>query len=177
MIVVNQKYVIGLDGSGIDELIKGVQEYQKWLKERSQALIQRLAEEGYNLVSAGFEQAEYDGTNDYSVKVEPRENGARAVVAIGDSVLFVEFGTGIYYPDDHPEAAENGMVRGEYGQGKGKQRTWGYYGEAGTHGQEIEKKNGKTVVLTHGNPANMPMYKAVRQLEADFERIVREVFV
>lgn len=175
------KYLIGLDGSGIDEFWRGIEKYQRWLNEKAQELVLRLTQEGYEVARAGFENAVYDGTNDFSVSVEERGENARAVVAIGSTVLFVEFGTGITYPDNHPEAAKHGMGRGEYGKGHGKQRTWGYYGEdPGTNGVFATKKNGALkephVVLTHGNPANMPMYGAARQLEQDFGRIAREVF-
>lgn len=170
------QYKIGLDGSGIDEFIDGINQYERWLKERSAVLLQRLADEGYQITAAGFEGAQYDGTNDAQVTVEDRGATVKAIVALGATVLFIEFGTGITYPDNHPEAAKNGMVRGGYGQGKGNQRTWGYYGEAGTNGREFTKPNNMTVVLTHGNPANMPMYNAVKELRERLPALAREVF-
>ncbi len=72
----------------------------------------------------------------------------RAVVAVGASVLFIEFGAGVTYPDNHPQAAELGMKRGEYGKGHGKQSSWGYYGDPGTNGVVKTKKDGSTVVIT-----------------------------
>lgn len=80
------------------------------------------------------------------------------------------------YPDDHPEAGELGMKRGEYGQGHGKQHSWGYYGDPGTNGVLKEKKNGGFVVITHGNPANMPMYETVKELQDRLTEIAKEVF-
>lgn len=171
-----KKFVIGIDGSGMDEFQKGVEEYAKWLQERCNLLLKRLAEYGLTIADAGFQSAIYDGTNDVSVKVEDRGQNMKAVVAVGSSALFIEFGTGIVYPDTHPEAAKLGMIRGEYGKGHGKQRTWGYYGEPGSNGEVREKKKGGTIVLTHGNPANMPMYNAVKQIEQDIQKIAREVF-
>ena len=38
------------------------------------------------------------------------------------------------------------------------------------------KKDGSTVVITHGNPANMPMYETVKELEAMLPELVKEVF-
>ena len=38
------------------------------------------------------------------------------------------------------------------------------------------KKDGSTVVITHGNPANMPMYETVKELEAMLPDLVKEVF-
>ena len=80
------------------------------------------------------------------------------------------------HPDDHPEAGELGMKRGEYGQGHGKQHSWGYYGDPGTNGVLKEKKNGGFVVITHGNPANMPMYETVKELQDRLTEIAKEVF-
>lgn len=162
----NRKVKIPLTVKGIEQAIKAVEDYKIWLKERSQVLLDRLAQAGFEVASARFAKAVYDGTNDASVSLETRSEGVRAVVAVGASVLFIEFGTGVTYPDNHPQAAELGMKRGEYGQGHGKQSSWGYYGEPGTNGVVKMKKDGSTVVITHGNPANMPMYETVKELEA-----------
>lgn len=167
---------VPLSQRGIDTLLREIESYTVWLKERSQVLLDRLAQAGFEVASARFAKAVYDGTNDASVSLETRSEGVRAVVAVGASVLFIEFGTGVTYPDNHPQAAELGMKRGEYGQGHGKQSSWGYYGDSGTNGVVKMKKDGSTVVITHGNPANMPMYETVKELEAMLPELVKEVF-
>lgn len=167
---------VPLSQRGIDTLLREIESYTVWLKERSQVLLDRLAQAGFEVASARFAKAAYDGTNNASVSLETRSEGVRAVVAVGASVLFIEFGTGVTYPDNHPQAAELGMKRGEYGQGHGKQSSWGYYGDPGTNGVVKMKKDGSTVVITHGNPANMPMYETVKELEAMLPELVKEVF-
>ena len=167
---------VPLSQRGIDTLHREIESYTVWLKERSQVLLDRLAQAGVEVASARFAKAAYDGTNDASVSLETRGDGVRAVVAVGASVLFIEFGTGVTYPDNHPQAAELGMKRGEYGQGHGKQSSWGYYGDPGTNSVVKMKKDGSTVVITHGNPANMPMYETVKELEAMLPELVKEVF-
>lgn len=167
---------VPLSQRGIDTLLREIESYTVWLKERSQVLLDRLAQAGFEVASAHFAKAAYDGTNDASVSMETRSEGVRAVVAVGASVLFIEFGTGVTYPDNHPQAAELGMKRGEYGKGHGKQSSWGYYGDPGTNGVVKMKKDGSTVVITHGNPANMPMYETVKELEAMLPELVKEVF-
>ena len=167
---------VPLSQRGIDTLLREIESYTVWLKERSQVLLDRLAQAGFEVASARFAKAAYDGTNDASVSMETRSEGVRAVVAVGASVLFIEFGTGVTYPDNHPQAAELGMKRGEYGQGHGKQSSWGYYDDPGTNGVVKMKKDGSTVVITHGNPANMPMYETVKELEAMLPDLVKEVF-
>lgn len=159
-----------------DSLIRKVEDLGNWQSDRAIVFADRLAQEGMEIASVKFSQAVYDGTNDVSVTVEPRGNNVRAVVATGGATLFIEFGTGVTYPDDHPEAGELGMKRGEYGQGHGKQHSWGYYGEPGTNGVLKEKKNGGFVVITHGNPANMPMYETVKELQDRLTEIAKEVF-
>lgn len=167
---------VPLSQRGIDTLLREIESYTVWLKERSQVLLDRLSQAGVEVASARFAKAAYDGTNDASVSLETRGDGVRAVVAVGASVLFIEFGTGVTYPDNHPQAAELGMKRGEYGKGHGKQSSWGYYGDPGTNGVVKTKKDGSTVVITHGNPANMPMYETVKELEAILPDLVKEVF-
>ena len=171
-----RKFTIGLNGDGIADLIDALNEYPAWLEERSRELLYRLSQEGYQIAAAGFAKAQYDGVNDSAVSVENRGENVRAVVALGSSVLFIEFGTGVTYPDSHPEAAKNGMIRGGYGQGKGNQTSWGYYGSAGTNGKVLKETDKGSLVITHGNPANMPMYDAVKQLKEKLPEMVKEVF-
>lgn len=159
-----------------DSLIRKIEDLGNWQSDRAIVFADRLAQEGMEIASIKFSQAVYDGTNDVSVTVELRGNNVRAVVATGGATLFIEFGTGVTYPDNHPEAGELGMKRGEYGQGHGKQHSWGYYGDPGTNGVLKEKKNGGFVVITHGNPANMPMYETVKELQDRLTEIAKEVF-
>lgn len=159
-----------------DSLIRKIEDLGNWQSDRAIVFADQLAQEGMEIASVKFSQAVYDGTNDVSVTVEPRGNNVRAVVATGGATLFIEFGTGVTYPDNHPEAGELGMKRGEYGQGHGKQHSWGYYGDPGTNGVLKEKKNGGFVVITHGNPANMPMYETVKELQDRLTEIAKEVF-
>ena len=167
---------VPLSQRGIDTLLREIESYTVWLKERSQVLLDRLAQAGFEVASARFAKAAYDGTNDASVSMETRSEGVRAVVAVGASVLFIEFGTGVTYPDNHPQAAELGMNRGKNDKRHSKQSSWGYYGDPGTNGVVKMKKDGSTVVITHGNPANMPMYETVKELEAMLPDLVKEVF-
>lgn len=171
-----KKIKVPLSVDGVNKLLKAVEDYKKWLENRTQILLDRLVTEGLGMSSAKFTKAIYDGTNDVSVSVETRGQNVRAVVAVGQSVLFIEFGTGVTYPDTHPEAGELGMNRGEYGKGHGKQTSWGYYGEPGTNGKLQETAKGEGVVITHGNPANMPMYETVKELEQRLGEIARVVF-
>ena len=116
-----KKYKIDLfTGEGIDDLLNAIEDKKKWLDRKTEELVERLTDYGVVIANAGFMGAAYDGTNDFYVGFEHRGDAHRAVIATGDTVLFVEFGTGVVYPDNHPEAGKNGMVRGAYGLGHGK---------------------------------------------------------
>lgn len=159
----------------VDEMLGAVKEYRRWLDRKTSEFLKRLSDEGIRVARAGFKSAAYDGVNDATVSVEVRNNGV-AIVAIGSSVLFIEFGTGVSYPDNHPEAGMHGMIRGGYGKGNGKKTIWGYYGYPGTNGKVTVNSKGTEVVLTKGNPANMPMYNAVKELRNRMEKIAKEVY-
>lgn len=167
-----------LNPASIDGAIKELQAYKKWLTERTSAFLKALADEGMEIASVKFSTAQYDGTNDVSVSVEEREESRVAVVAVGGAVLFIEFGTGVKYPDNHPEAGEHGMIRGEYGYKLGRlQKGWRYTGDPGTNGEVITEGKHAGEVHTYGNPANMSMYLTIRELEDKFEEIARRIYV
>ena len=169
-----------LSPDGVKEAIKELEEYKKWLTEKTQEFVKELANEGVQVMSVKFAHATYDGTNDVTCKMEERGENIVAVMAVGNATLFIEFGTGVRYPDNHPEAHQNGMIRGEYGKGQGKNpKGWVYVGDfTGLNGQIVGyvDKYGQFVIRTYGNPANMCMWKTIRELQERFEEIGRRVF-
>lgn len=166
-----------LNERSLTQAINEVKAYQQWLTEKTQEFLKALADEGVQIASAKFANAVYDGTNDVSCQVEQRGENKIAVVAVGSATLFIEFGTGVRYPDDHPEAGSNGMARGGYGYGLGKMKNgWRYSGDPGTNGEVITEGKHAGEVHTYGNPANMSMYLTVRELAEKFEEIARRVY-
>ena len=169
---------VKLTPAGIDQAIKELEDYKKWLVTKTKEFVQALADEGMEIAKAKFGNAVYDGTNDVSVSVEQRGDFKTAIVAVGGATLFIEFGTGVKYPDNHPEAGKHGMVRGEYGYRLGRlEQGWRYQGDPGSHGEVIAEGKHVGEVHTYGNPANMSMYQTVRELEEKFEEIARRVYV
>ena len=157
---------ISLGSKSISKAIKEVKAYKKWVESKANELTRRLAEIGASEAKVRFGGAQYDGVNDSTVKVEPTTDGYR-IVASGGSVFFIEFGAGVYYngSEPYPEPRPAGVSKiGEYGKGYGKRKAWGFYDESGE------------LVITHGNPAAMPMYHASRTMQQEVERIAREVF-
>lgn len=166
-----------LSDKGIDNAIKELNKYKKWLKDGTEKFIKALGDEGVQIASAKFQRAVYDGTNDVSVSVETRDTNKVAVVAVGGAVLFIEFGTGVKYPDSHPEAGKNGFDRGGYGYHLGRlEKGWRYTGSPGSNGEVITEGKHAGEIHTYGNPANMSMYQTVRELEEKFEEIARRCY-
>lgn len=167
-----------LSDRDIDDAVKQLANYKKWLKDCTEKFLEELGNEGVEIATAKFKSAEYDGTNDVSVTMQKRSDTQVAVVAVGTSVLFIEFGTGINNPNLHPEAEQNGFIHGQYGYGLGRlSKGWRYEGEPGTHGQVITSGKNKGMVQTKGNIANMSMYQTVRELQQRFEEIARRCYV
>jgi len=162
---------------GLDELIHHMESYKNSLPERKKECLKRLAEIGVDVAKVRFSTAQYDGTNDVSVNAPQWLDSSRiAVSATGKAVTFIEFGTGIFYAEQHPLADEMGMERGSYGQGKGSQSTWGYYGEGGTDGKLLRSTDKGDLYLTHGNPPARAMYEASKKMRDKVFEIVKEVF-
>lgn len=167
---------VPLSAVGVNRAIKELQQLKARLSRMGQEISRRLAEIGMQSASVGFSSAMYDGVNDASVSVEPTETGYQ-VVASGNAVCYIEFGAGVHYNPGgggYPIAKPPGIVGpGEFGKGRGAQDSWMYKGEPGTNGIPVE---GTPYVLTHGNPAQMPMYYALEAMRGQVEQIVKDVF-
>lgn len=160
-----KKIVVPLSESGIQKIQDELMAYRKWQEEKARELAERLAALGATVASIRFSRAVYTGKKDVEVTVEALPNGYK-VKADGESVLFIEFGSGVTYGYGHPEAGEFGMGPGTYPDGKGH---WddpkGWY---------LPKSSGGG--HTFGNPPAMPMYEARKAIEQELPRIVKEVF-
>ena len=167
-----------LNSASLNAAIEELEEYKKWLIRKTKEFLTALADEGVQIANSNFAKAVYDGTNDVTCSVEDRGDNKVAVVAVGGATLFIEFGTGIKYPDTHPEAGKHGMTRGEYGHKLGRLPSgWRYQGDPGSNGEVITEGEHAGEIHTYGNPANMCMYQTVRELEEKFEEIARRVYV
>ena len=155
---------------GLDRAIEVIRLQAKLSDERKEEFLKRLAEEfGESLrVSFNSNWSLYiDNPSPILVGVE-REGDGYAVYAQGDQVAFIEFGAGVFY---NGSGANYKLGRppeisgiGEYGQGKGKQNTWGYYDDTGA------------LHLTHGNPPANAFYHASVDTRRKIRDIAREVF-
>lgn len=151
-----------------EEIEKGINEvvaYKAWVLQKEQELRLRLAQIGATVASIQFSRAIYNGSNDVTVRVD--DTGSVAVIyAEGESVAFIEFGSGAKYGYGHPQAGQFGVGPGTYPEGKGH---WN-----DPNGWWIPKDKGGG--HSYGNPPAMAMYNAVQAITEQITTIAREVF-
>lgn len=156
---------IELSNSSINSAIKELRRYSAWVQSKEAELRSRLAMMGATVASIQFSRAIYNGTNDISVRVD--DTGSVAVIyAEGESVAFIEFGSGIKYGYGHPQAGEFGFGPGTWSDGDEGKGHWdnehGWWYGSGQH--------------SYGNPPAMAMYSAVKEITENVTRIAKEVF-
>ena len=151
------------DPSELQRATEDLLAYFEDLENKANRICERLAEIGKTTATQGFADAEYDGDKDVAVSVEPIQNGY-AVHARGNSVLFIEFGSGALYGYGHPEPELYGP--GTWSDGPGGKGHWqdpnGWY----------YKHNSKS----YGNAPAQAMYDAKTEVERRAEEVANEVF-
>lgn len=156
---------IELSQKGLDDAIKELNAYAEWVRTKEAELRSRLAMLGATVASIRFSRAIVGGSDNITVRVDDTGNTA-IIYAEGESVAFIEFGTGAKYGYGHPDAGKFGFGPGTWSlsdQGKGHwddPKGW-WYG-SGKH--------------TYGNPPAMAMYDAVKEIAENVTQIAREVF-
>lgn len=159
--------------SGIDRVVRRMEQLESQITERNRKFLERLGEIGVDTARIRFSNAQYDGVNDVIVRrPEWVDEKTLRINADGHSVAFIEFGTGVHYSEQHPLAAELHLVRGSYGHHLGLQDSWRYKGAPGTNGEMTNDD----WVWTHGNPPARAMYDAGKEIRDKVREIAREVF-
>ena len=158
---------------GLDSVIAALKDYRDSLPAKRKAFLWRLGNMGVNTANVNFRYAQYDGTNDTQVSSRWKDDNTLEVVASGNSVLFIEFGSGVHYEEWHPMRPP-GMEIGSYGRGQGNNDYWFYKGETGTNGQPSTKYPG--LIYTHGNPPARAMYEAAVEMRERIAEIAKEVY-
>lgn len=177
---------VSVEISGLDEALSNLKKLQDDLKLKGDELATRLGQLGVQIASMYYYSAEYAGISDVNVTLdETGELGTATIVASGHAVLFIEFGTGVFFPDDKQPRNElqssSGLVgRGELGVYGSDPGGWYYPSENGMganppYGTEYSDGNQK-YIHTLGNPGTPAMYWTRRDLVQSIENIAREVF-
>ncbi len=166
MSVAKQVITMRLDYRSISDGIKQLKAYRNSLDVKKDKLLEALAHIGVEEASVRFTTAIYDGVNDTDVTLKTIKDGY-CIEAKGHAVLFIEFGAGVYHNpgEPYPNPRPDGVVGiGEYGKGYGKRQAWGYRDDSGE------------LVITHGNPAAMPMWYASKEMQNAILKKFKEVF-
>lgn len=167
---------INLSEKDIDRAIKELEQYKQEIIRKTELLRVKVADRISALAQSSFNGAIVDDLTgesggsrkaDVRVSIDEREN-VSIVIAAGEDAVWVEFGAGVYHngsagSSPHPEGSKLGFTIGGYGKGMGKRQTWGFYEDG-----ELR--------LTHGTPAVMPMYNAVKAVCDEIADIAKEVF-
>jgi len=130
------------DKKSVTAAIKKLEQYEKEFQAKEAEFVRRLKEIGVSVAETGFSLADYDGIND--VLIAETQNGPRAaIIAYGEAVGFIEFGTGVKFQEYDSSSTEfTPPAHGTYGKGKGANPKGWYFsqseGAAGRH--------------TYGNP-------------------------
>lgn len=166
---------------GVVETIKALEDFRNQIEENIKVLAVRLMNEGYDIAEAGFAEAKYAGVKDVNVDPPVWDGDTLILRANGNSVAFIEFGTGTFYeeyPDPTMRSRIGAVGRGQYDKKKGENPPWVYIGDAGDLGEiKAYKKTGEAIVSTMGNPPARAMYEASKVLDKDhIMQIAREVF-
>ena len=166
MSVAKRVIKMSLSSSSIQSAMKELKSYRDSIDSKVGKLLERLANIGVKEASVRFTTAIYDGVNDSSVTLETIQDGY-CIKAEGRAVAFIEFGAGVYHNpgEPYPNPRPNWIVGiGEYGKGYGKRQAWGFRDESGE------------LVITHGNPAAMPMWYASEEMRNTILKTFKEVF-
>lgn len=164
----------GLSEREISKAIRELEQYKQEIIQKTDLLRERVAERIAELSRSGFAGAIVDDlvkggqrTAQVDVSIDNREN-VTIVIASGEDAIWAEFGAGVHHngspgSSPHPKGSEMGFTIGGYGKGMGKKDTWGFYEDG-----ELR--------LTHGAPATIPMYNALKTVCDEISEIAREVF-
>lgn len=154
------------DKKSIASAEKLVRQYKKDFEVKEREFCRRLAEIGVSVAQAGFSTADYDGVNDVVVSMEKTATGYN-VVASGKTVGFIEFGTGVRYPEwDGSDVEYTPPPHGSYGKGQGKN----------PHGWWFKQAEGGMARHTYGNPPAEALLTARNQMIEQVVQIAREVW-
>lgn len=155
-----------LSKDSISKAIKALNTYKKDFAKKEREFVRRLAEIGVRLAGGIYAVADYDGEHNITVYLKQTSNGY-AVVAEGETVGFLEFGTGIKHREwsgDHLEYTP--PPHGSYGKGHGKQ-PYGWWFKSQDYGITMH---------TYGNPPAEAMLSARDDMVQRVIQIAREVW-
>lgn len=158
-----RKISFGLSPDAIKDAVDYLETYKKWVNQKIDELMIRLAAVGLETARVYFQQGATEGNEAPETWVEPIENGFK-IIANGKDVFFIEFGAGDA-AGNHPDAA-NAPV--DTSPGSYSKINTGEYAKYGSWHHDKMK-------YTEIQP-QMPMYHAMREIERNVTKMAKEVF-
>lgn len=171
--------MIKFEFPNLTQAMQDIVKYSMSIKDRMNNLLEVLMNEGWDIAATGFSEATYDGDRDVMLNLPYWEGNTLYLEANGNSVAFIEFGSGTAYEDYPPDALPTGVLpHGEYGKKRGATPPWVYVGHEGDTGEVLgHKKDGRAIIRTMGNPPARAMYNASKVLDKDhILQVAKEVF-
>lgn len=163
--------------SGLNETLQRLAEAEEGRDDNSEKLkivLERIAQLGVSVAWRCYTSVPYDGNADFNVDWYENGENSVCVIAKGEDVLFLEFGTGKLHASPYPtdENFKPIFKAGDWSlspQGAGNwdnPKGW-YY---------TDKYTGQTRRHSYGSPPARGMYEAKKEMKNNVDRIIREVF-
>ena len=168
-----RKFQSDLSASSLAKLASDFKAYVSSLDYKCELLVRRLIEEvGLTVVQDNMNAFKGDSEKSYNTFFElhryPDKGAYGKLVIENEDILFIEFGSGIYYNNgnSHPQAKEFGYGIGTYpGQKNAINPGYWWY-----------KDDNDNLRFSLGTEATMPVYKAYAEMISKVGIIAREVF-
>ena len=168
----------------VNTLQREIDRYQKNLPRKIEDFMNRVKEFGLTELASRLSEAGEGTVTIYATETVEEGVDRVSLVAQGETICFLEFGTGVHYNglESYPDPSVRGRVGvvgiGQYGNGYGQRQAWGYYGDPDKWTiKQVVLKGGETVNITYGIPTQHFMWDTARILEDNIERIARETFI
>ena len=155
---------ISLSVASCDKALRDIEKYKKTIVPKLDEICKRLAEIARNVAQEIFNDPyiAHEGNGGVEVTVNKIENGY-SIVAQGESVYFVEFGTGDAATSNHGYTVSVPIYPGSFSEQNAQKyseyKFWWYNGDKLTE-----------------TPTYAPMYYAGKAIRENAKRIAEEVF-
>lgn len=162
---------INLSQQSVNNAINELKDYLARLNDKNEMFVRKLAELGIPIIDERMGQSQGDASDPYDTKITVRSDGDRAEAVLtvsGTEILFIEFGSGIYYNENSATAHAS-----EFGYGVGT-----YPGQTHAFDEDGWWYRDDIGVLHHsyGQQATAPVLSASHEIISNIRKIAREVY-
>lgn len=164
---------INLSKDSVKKAIRELEAYRDSLKNKNEIFVEKLADLGVPIIDKRIGASTGDASTEHDTEITIYSSGdhAQAVLSVsGREIMFIEFGSGIYYNKDNPapHAAEFGYGVGTWPGQKfalnEKPPGWWYRDDANNLHRSL------------GQQATAPLLSATHEIIENIRKIAREVY-